>query len=307
MTAPSTPGTFTISLDCEGRWGMADHITGHHRHHVTRAKLRAAYRRLVDLFARYDVPTTFAFVMAFTLDEEEQREFAGRLTDVTVDGANWLRCFRADEQAGDTDGWFCPEALDMVREDGRHEIGCHGFTHALLGEGRIAPEDAASELANARAVIARKGLRDCDSFVFPRNLVGNLPALKAAGFTAYRAAPPAAFGRIGSLAREFHLIDRAQSQPPQPDPSLATYPSGYFLNWRFGLRRRVPMAVTHRRWRSILADASRRGLSAGLFLHPHNIIDAPETFDLLEAIVADAARRRDRGELAIVPLRGLRR
>ncbi len=48
-----------ISLDCEGKWGMADHITDHHRRCFTNANLDRAYQVTLTLFDKWDVEATF--------------------------------------------------------------------------------------------------------------------------------------------------------------------------------------------------------------------------------------------------------
>ena len=54
------------------------------------------------------------------------------------------------------------------------------------------------------------------------------------------------------------------------------------MNWRCGLRRIIPPAITVRRWRSMLLDAERRGGVAHLWLHPHNLITGHRQMELLE-------------------------
>ncbi len=281
---------------------MADRIGPHHDRYFTQSALADAYRRITGLFARYEVPATFAFVLAFTLTEAERVTLAERLVDVTIDGRNWLRHFRTAEAAGRTDGWFCPDALEMVRDDPHHEIACHGFCHAPLAEGSIAREDAVREIESCRIAAAIKRI-DPQTFIYPRNQIGHLAELASAGFAGYRTRPPehgsGLTGRARSLIAEFDLSTR--SQPPEPRrEGMVAIPSGYFLNWQRGLRRAVPRAISRLRWKAILADAARTGNVAHIWLHPHNIIDGPGTLERLEDVVAEAARLRDAGRLQIV-------
>jgi hypothetical protein len=296
------PGRFIISLDCEGKWGMADRLNGHHHRHLTHASLRGVYHRLVDLFARYEVPATFAFVSAFILTEAERHRYADLFRDVSVNGMNWLRLYREAEATGELDGWFCPEALDLVAERPEHEIASHGFCHIPLQEGTIGIEDADAEVRSSSQISRDKGIR-LQTFVFPRNLVGHTDSLVRHGFTGYRQAPPGpggTRGRIGSLVTEFVVRTPAQERPVGEGYTLVPVPSGYFLNWRHGFRRCVPPAITVRRWSHILRDAAASGRVAHLFLHPHNLLDGPGTESTLEQIVAAAARLRDQGHIEIM-------
>ena len=79
--------------------------------------------------------------MALTLKKDELLEWMHRLTDVQVDGANWMRNFRRAPSKGSFEGWFCPEAFDLVRDIAMHEIGYHGLRHVPVGNVGVASED----------------------------------------------------------------------------------------------------------------------------------------------------------------------
>lgn len=302
-TSPFHTGRFIVSLDCEGKWGMADHITAHHDRHLTQANLARAYERLVRLFARYDVPATFAFVLAFTLTPKEQEALVDRFADVEVEGANWLRHFRAAQARGDTDGWFCPDALEIVRDAPIHEIACHSFSHLPLAEGAVTRADAQREMESMQLAAGLKRIVPT-TFVYPRNQVGHVAELAAAGFTGYRARPPAwgrgKLAKVGNILAEFDVTTPAQPAQLERDHGMTVIPSGYFLNWQRGPRRAVPRWVSRRRWRHVLADAAAHGRVAHIWLHPHNLIDGPGTAERLEDVLADAARLRDAGRLKMV-------
>ncbi len=293
-------GTFIVSLDCEGKWGMADHLSARHHAHLNREELVAAYRALLDLFRRYEVPASFAFVMAFLLSGDEQAEMAERFADTDIEGANWLTAFREAQDTDDLAGWSRPELLDMVREGGQnagtHEIACHGFTHLPLAENLVAQADVRRELTACAEVAQRKGLT-LETFVYPRNLEGYPEALAEAGYAGFRAHPRRR-GRLAMFAAELNPFDRAQ--PACADAAgLTVIPSGEMLNWQSGPRKLVPRAASRMRWKSRLSDAARNGRVAHVWLHPHNIIDAPGTFERLEDILAEAARLRDAGRLTM--------
>lgn len=295
-------GAFIVSLDCEGKWGMADHLDAWHHRHLNRTELVAAYRTLLDLFRRYEIPASFAFVMALLLSPDEQAEMAEWFADTEIEGANWLRAFRDAQAANDLEGWSRPELLDMVREsrvDGActHEIACHGFTHLPLAENLVERSDVSRELAACAEVAQRKGLT-LETFVYPRNLEGYPEALAEAGYAGYRARP-AQRGKLGLFAAEMNPFDRAQRACPD-QVGLTVIPSGEMLNWQSGPRKLVPRAASKRRWASRLEDAARTGGVAHIWLHPHNIIDAGGTLERLEDVLAVAARLRDAGRLDTV-------
>lgn len=287
-------GTFIVSLDCEGKWGMADHLDGWHHAHLRREELVPAYERLVGLFGRYEVPASFAFVMALLLSPNEQRAMAARFVDTKVEGRNWLKSYRDAQADNDLEGWSCPELLDIVRSGTGHEIACHGFTHLPLGEDLVGAEAVAREMTACGEVAKAKGLK-LETLVYPRNLVGHQPIVAEAGFTGYRARPPRR-GKASALLAEMNPLDRAQV-PLADEAGMVVIPSGEMLNWQSGPRRYVPRAASKRRWKARLGHAARSGGVAHLWLHPHNIIDAPGTFERLEDILSEAARLRDAGRL----------
>ena len=86
------PARFIISLDCEGKWGMADNLKPYHHECLTDAALARAYERLVRLFGGYQVSATFAFVMAFVLTPEEREQFSSDLLGDDLDP--WLSAYR---------------------------------------------------------------------------------------------------------------------------------------------------------------------------------------------------------------------
>src|SRR5215210_1323335 len=149
-------GRFIISLDCEGKWGMAHHLERYHHQLLTRQALTQVYSDIVATLAKYDVAATFAFVMAFTLTATERKKFRDLLDDGSADG--WLTFIRKVQQAGSPEGWFQPNALEIVRGSGRHEIGCHSFSHRPLQESSASAEEARRELDAADQVAREKGL-----------------------------------------------------------------------------------------------------------------------------------------------------
>jgi peptidoglycan/xylan/chitin deacetylase (PgdA/CDA1 family) len=293
-------GTFIVSLDCEGKWGMADGLRPYHQK-LTDSALARAYETLVSIFARHEIAATFGYVMAFTLTPEERETLRASLEPEGGKADAWMRHFWDAQARGDVEGWFQPRALEIVREDGRHEIASHGFCHRPLGDSSISEAGARAELRAADAAARIKGL--CPrTFIFPRNEVGHLGVLREAGFLGYRELLTRPGGKLGQairLAEEFNVRPRPQrSKPPRPD-GLVPIPPGYFFNWRFGARARVPVAATLARWKHLI-DRASEGDVVHLWLHPHNLITAPDTGRPLEAVLEHAARRRDEGRLRIL-------
>lgn len=294
-------GTFILSLDCEGKWGMADHLDRFHDERLTSARLAQAYEALARMFRRFEINATFAFVMAFLLAEGEREEFRDLLVGNPDEGGSWLQRYRLDRSAGSLEGWHLPEALEIARSAPGSEIACHGFCHRPLADTLISEEGARAELAGARRAAKLKGV-ELRTFIFPRNMVGRLQQVRDAGFSGYRTALPSAGGMTGKglrIAEEFNLWRAPQPRMPVEANGLVPIPAGYFFNWRYGPRRWVPPEVTQLRWRNLL----RRGAGGGvvhLWLHPHNLITAPDTADSLERVLAEVAEARTAGLLRVL-------
>jgi hypothetical protein len=269
---------------------------------LTGDRLLQAYRDILALLERREISATFAFVMAFTLSEEELRSRPELFRTGDRWKEAWLAPFRAEAAAGRIDGWLLPEALEEVRAAGGHEIACHGFTHLPLREDRVPPSVAREELESALQVARSKGVR-LETLVFPDNAVGHVGLLAEYGFRGYRdrlARPGGALRRPLALLEEFRIRTPAQAHTPQQGRGALAIPSGCFLNWRAGLRRAVPSGVTLARWRHILLHAVRQGRVAHLWLHPHNVIDGRGTLQLLDGILEMVAGHRARGELEVL-------
>lgn len=67
---PMRHGTLIVPLDCEGKWGMADHLSAHHATFITNRNLARVYSELLRAFERRKLRVTFAFVDAFTMEIE---------------------------------------------------------------------------------------------------------------------------------------------------------------------------------------------------------------------------------------------
>ncbi len=294
-------GSFIISLDCEGKWGMADNLQPYHHQMLTDRALAKAYERLVALFARYEIPATFAFVMAFTLTADQRRDFGLLVDPDRAEGDAWMAHFWTDIQAGRTEGWFQPDALDLVQADGRHEIACHGFCHRPMDDQSLSSALAQAELEAAGKVASLKGV-NLKTLVFPRNQVGNLDSLRGAGYIGFReklARPKGLAGRLVRLTEEYHVRPSLQKSKKAGPNGLTRIAPGYFFNWRFGARSHVPEGITFARWKSLLDRSARSGTAAHLWLHPHNLITAPSTGSSLERVLAYAAKLRDQGRLTV--------
>ena len=274
------PGIFILSLDCEGKWGVADQLTEIHCEHLGDIRLNEAYRAVVSLLDEFGISATFAFTELFTLSSDQL--LALPWEEITARLPYTQRAF-SDFRKGLFEGWSAPWAKDMVSF--HHEVGCHGVTHTPWD--LMDTSQARFELSLAPATGRR-------TFVFPRNKVAHVALLEQAGFKGYRLCPPPR-SRVASLASEFDKSVLADRHPPIGHPQ--PIPAGYFINWRSGLRKIVPPAWTRLRARNILQNAALSNGVAHFWTHPENIASAPSTLANLRAILEEAVILRATGQI----------
>ncbi len=288
---------FILSLDCEGKWGVADHLTPGDHAALSDERLRAAYAGIVAALDRYDIAATFAFVGTFSLPADRLARLKPALGDLARDLPGYLEPALADMETGTRQGWtgdWAVEAAATARAG--HEIGLHGATHIPWTWPGMTPDLARRELSliyDERAPI----LKRTTTFIFPRNR-GDHPELLddfgIAGLRQTREFP----NRLASLASEFNLFEKPEAVPAPAAP--LPIPAGYFVNWLSGPRKLVPTAVSRLRARNLLERAAETGETVHYWTHPENIASAPATLGLLEGILAEVARLRDAGRCEVL-------
>ena len=288
-------GRFILSFDCEGKWGVADHLgPGEHRA-LGDAPLRRAYRSVVALLDEFDIPATFAFVGLFGEDHSSFQRLRPAIEQLAARAADYLQPALDDMDHGSREGWHGDWAVELAGATRtQHEIAMHGVTHFpwdRMDEAFVADEMAI--YAELEGPVGRSR-----TMVFPRNKVAHADRLPSIGIEAYRLAPRRR-SRLESLATEFNLLERAERDPVRRDAGSIPIPAGYFVNWQSGLRRLVPQAVSELRFGHILDDAWRSGGVAHFWLHPENIASAPATLDLLRRMIRRVARARDAGRCTV--------
>ena len=283
-------GTIIFSLDCEGKWGVADHLSEMHHEHLTDTNLRATYVRILKAFAERNVPATFAGVGLFAMDD---LSFTHLDKDAIAQRLPYTKFAIDDLQEGSGEGWRAPWFRDIVGD--AHEIASHGATHT--------PFDA-MDSSQVDFELSLLSPQDGSTLVFPRNRIAHLDAI-AKRFVGYREAP-AHRSRLASLASEIDLTAKSQ-MPPRAvkcdDAQIAAIPSGYFINWKAHLRRFVPTSVTRLRCRQIMRHAANTGGVAHFWTHPENIATHPATMNNLLGLIEDAANLREAGKADILTQR----
>lgn len=286
--------TFLLSLDCEGKWGVADRLGPAVDEALCENRLRAAYFAILSRLKNAAMPATFAFVGGFAVDRDTlkrwpRREIAARLPFAA---AAMDRVGR-----GELDGLVGDWARAAVAESTvGHEIGLHGGVHAPW----TGIDAAAAAFDLGLAALARPDGTEGSTFIYPRNRVAHLDVLAGAGVAGFRRAPPDR-SRIASLLSEFDVGSPPDDHAEPAD--LIALPPGRFVNWRHGARRLVPDRIVRARVRAGLEAAFARSAVIHYWTHPENMAQAPGTLGVFDVIVEAAAEARARGRCEILTLK----
>lgn len=289
------PASFILSLDCEGKWGVADTLTQFEHASLPTERLIEAYGKVLALLDEFEVSATFAFVGLFGESRRSLEALYPELDRLAQRSPDYLGAALRDIRDGSRDGWHGDWAIAAVTgARTEHELALHGVCH--IPWGAIDRQLAADELA--LLPMLQPPLREAQTFVFPRNEVAHVDLLAEIGIKGYRLART--YGsRAASFASEFNLFSAPECDVPTIGP-LCPIPAGYFVNWRHGARRLVPRRLSGFRARQMLLRAERTNGIVHYWLHPENLASAPETLDNLRDIVEIAARMRDAGRCQIM-------
>ncbi len=296
------PGVCIISFDCESKWGMADRLSADHEKLFTEENLITAYESLLTTLEQSDIKATFAFVGAFTLEKSYFTQAWLSPLSKSAQHRKWLHRLMSDLEKGTEEGWFLPQALRMVLDsDAKHEAASHGFTHLPLD---TASESSAElEIAGIRDWMNVHGLK-IDTFIFPRNRVSRNFDLSRLGITGYRDRPGKRgfFGvdsRLFNLLHEFYPFTPSQRLIHCAQPGMVAIPGDFFLNWRNGLRRYVPVDLTVYRFRHALRHAARENGIVHLWFHPHNLLTGSGQNALFEGCVDALSEEAGAGAIIV--------
>jgi hypothetical protein len=199
---------------------------------------------------------------------------------------------------GSGEGWVGDWAYEAVATaNTKHEVALHGATHVPWDSPCMNVDLARRELGLLSRVDAPIA-RDLRTYVFPRNAVAHTSVLAEFGIEGYR--DSRSFGsRAMSLLSELNLLARPDCETPM-DLQLIRIPAGYFINWRHGPRRIIPIWLSALRARLMLERATECNGIVHYWTHPENIASAPDTLSVLREILMHAAKLRDAGTLEVL-------
>jgi len=306
-------GAFTLSVDVEGLWGLF-----FVRSYVDDPSAAQAGRRalptMLTLLAERRMQATFAFVGHLLLDRCGPWEGAPH-PDAPRPKYSWYdRDWYADDPAGDETShplWYARSQALAVAAAG-HEVGAHGFAHAILDSASVGADVADAEFSLAQSAARGAGLPPLRSFVYPQNVVGHADRLAPAGFACYResdggrgarAGPPGGLRRAKNLAEHALAAEPFVGKPMRRADGVVAVPSSFPLLGREGIRRAVTRGARVARVEKGLDAAVKAGALLHVWTHPHAFAD-DDSFADLAAVLDAVARRRDRGDVQVLTMAG---
>jgi peptidoglycan/xylan/chitin deacetylase (PgdA/CDA1 family) len=306
-------GTFTLSVDVEGLWGLF-FVRSYVEDTSAAQAGRRALPRMLSLLAERRLHATFAFVGHLFLDRCGPWTGAPH-PDAPRPKYSWYdRDWYADDPGGDETShplWYARSQALAAAAAG-HDVGAHGFAHAILDSSCVGADVAESEFAQAQAAARAAGLPPLRSFVFPQNVVGHADRLAAAGFACYResdggrgarAGPPGGLRRARNLAEHALAAEPFVGRPARRADGVVALPSSFPLLGREGIRKAVTRGARVARVEKGLDAAARDGAMLHVWTHPHALSDE-ESFSDLVAVLDAVARRRDRGDVQVLTMAG---
>jgi peptidoglycan/xylan/chitin deacetylase (PgdA/CDA1 family) len=306
-----------VSIDVELSWGRFD-VLPMTILDAEAQEERTLITRLLALLDRYDIPATWAMVGHLMLERCARDPNGQAHPEVQPRPSfpwlphDWYH-FDPCTSAESAPGWYAPDVLRLVKAARtRHEIASHSFAHIYYGDPACRPEVAEADLRAALKTAARKGIA-LKSFVFPRNRVGHLEALRKAGILAFRGMHPfeeqhpSPFMKL--VLKPISAMGQLLGLPPTPVqaeevlPGLWDLPGNHYFRARTGLRRILPPGTEALRGKRGIDQAVRSGELYHAWFHPYNLQQNPqEMFHNLEKVFAHAARMRDRELLDILTM-----
>jgi hypothetical protein len=156
---------------------------------------RANIEPLLALLGAADRPVTWATVGHLFLERCENGpqgphpeipRLQGFENDLwSFSGGDWFEHDPCSDLTSNPE-WYAPDLVERIRAvDERHEIACHTFSHVDFADETCPPRVAEAELRATVDAAAERGIA-IETMVFPGNRQGNIDALHACGFTAYR-------------------------------------------------------------------------------------------------------------------------
>ena len=277
----------TISIDLELGWGNWDNITPFHIHNIE-SKEHLIIERLLEIFDRYGITVTWAFVAAL-LDEDSAR---------SMPGSKSL--------------WYAPEIIDKIRKSNMpHDLGSHGGKHKYFDS--MSKNEAIEDIQFAAYIHSKNGM-PLNSFVYPRNKVGRIDLIAEQGIKVYRGQDLAWHQTIRNkqalLGRAANLLDKLlpispQAVSPELKKDICNIPGSMLFFSRNGIRKLAHPKITLNKLHKGILNAINNDGVFHLWFHPSNFwTNTDQQFEIFETFIKQASTYIENDQLEVSSMAG---
>jgi len=298
---PETKGLFVISLDFELFWGIRDKFS-FEEYGANVLGVWEVIPRMLKLFEKYDVHASFATVGAmFSENYEELNQFLPEIKPNYSDSKlSPYKGYMEDSKNHDPRYYFGKKLIELIKNDSRHEIGTHTFSHYYGLEPGQTKEEFEADLIAAKKIAEANEIQ-LKSFVFPRHQINPdyLDLFPKYGIEIYRETEkawfhsPARGAEEGILKRAVRYLDYFMCLGNHHCQNLSEIKSGNLYGIRasrwlrpYKKSESIFDFLKIRRIKKQMNHAARKGKIFHFWFHPHDIgINQEVNFKMLEEIL----------------------
>lgn len=309
MSAQTKTGYFIFSLDTELSVGFFD-LDRERRAIFSQdgQRERNSIRAVLGLCEKFGVAATWAIVGHIFF---EHCEYCARCPI-----QEWKGKYLSYEEAYGTSHplWYGADIIgEILANPQPKEIGFHGYTHRVFTESRMDAAEAQFEIDEWKRLAARHHLTGT-AVVFPRNAIGHLDLIKAAGFTSYRGHDriPRLYELVPLLESFDHILSlsrlplyNADASAIDPHGMVCLPGSQHLFNYNRSMETVLDGLNLHKlRLKRIfrgIKKAAEEGKIVHLWAHPWEF-RTEKDLEKLEAILSFAAEQIQRGNLRSVTM-----
>ncbi len=299
-------GKFVISLDTEIAWGRIEE-SNKDSYLPLFEKTREVVKRLVDVFDKYEIPATWAMVGRLIEDSDNLSIFSKMKIEDYYPSLTSKKIYEDSILNNESNSYvLAKEFMDQVMNAKViHEIGTHSYHHILFG--KIPKSDkylVEKDVEGAKGILKKYGI-DCQSVVFPRNLIGHLDVFQKNGINCYRGPDKFWFDRMpNAIKKPISLLNTFLPISPtvvdaENKNGMVNIPGSLFFRiTHFGIKKNVPFSILEKKAIKGLQQASSQGKIFHLWFHPFNFgYKMDEHFNAFEKVLKEAKRLRDIGKI----------
>ncbi len=295
-------GTLIISLDFELAWGIRD-MPDFDKSKKNIQGAISSLKRMLQLFDQYNIKVTLAVVGFLLHKNKKELEISIPTHQPSYRDKNlspYSSYIHQSVTYSQRELHFCPEFIQYINENCKHEIGSHTYSHYYCLEEGQSLEEFEQDLILFKEQARSKGIQ-AQSIIFPRNQYNKdyLEICLKHGITSFRGNEnswfnqPVAFSKLSLFTRVSRLLDSyirisnstsysikevSKEKPYNLKASRFLRPYSKYLsifdNWKL------------KRIKNEMTIAAKNGKIYHLWWHPHNFgINQEKNFDFLNKLL----------------------